>query len=124
MDVGFGSLLAIPGMLLVMLNQIWLSIVIGILATRFRDITQIVVTTIQISMFATPIMWPVSAIPGARIIADVNPFFHLIELVRAPLLGDVAEPLSWIVVIVMCILGYGLATIALTRASPRLVYWL
>jgi ABC-2 type transport system permease protein len=123
-DAGSGSLLAIPGMLLVVLNQIWLSIVIGILATRFRDIAQIVVTGIQISMFATPIMWPVSAIPGARFIADVNPFFHLIELVRAPLLGGVAEPLSWIVVIVMCILGYGLAAIALTRASPRLVYWL
>jgi ABC-type polysaccharide/polyol phosphate export permease len=124
MNIGFGSLLAIPGMLLVVLNQIWLSIVIGILATRFRDITQIVATTIQISMFVTPIMWPVSAIPDARFIADANPLFHLIELVRAPLLGDVADPLSWIVVIVICILGYGLAAIALTRASPRLVYWL
>jgi lipopolysaccharide transport system permease protein len=111
-------------LLLVVVNQIWLSIVIGTLATRFRDITQIVTTTIQISMFATPIMWPVSAVPGARFIADVNPFFHLIELVRAPLLGGVAEPLSWIVVIIMCILGYGLAAIALMRASARLVYWL
>jgi ABC-2 type transport system permease protein len=124
MPLGLSSLLALPGLLLVVLNQIWLSIVIGVVATRFRDIAQIVATAIQISMFVTPIMWPVSAIPGARFIADVNPFFHLIELVRAPLLGDVAAPLSWIVVIVMCIVGYGLAAIALTRASPRLVYWL
>jgi ABC-type polysaccharide/polyol phosphate export permease len=124
MPLGPGTLLAIPGLLLVVANQIWLSIIIGTLATRFRDITQIVTTTIQISMFATPIMWPVSAVPGARFIADVNPFFHLIELVRAPLLGGVAEPLSWIVVIVMCMLGYGLAAIALMRASARLVYWL
>jgi ABC-type polysaccharide/polyol phosphate export permease len=124
MDVGFGWLFAIPGMFLVVLNQIWLSIVIGIVATRFRDITQIVATAIQISMFVTPIMWPVSAIPSARFVADINPFFHLIQLVRAPLLGQVAEPLSWIVVLVMCFIGYGLAAIALTRASPRLVYWL
>jgi len=48
----------------------------------------------------------------------------LIQLIRAPLLGQVAEPLSWIVVLVMCFIGYGLAAIALTRASPRLVYWL
>jgi ABC-type polysaccharide/polyol phosphate export permease len=75
-------------------------------------------------MFVTPIMWPVSAIPGARFIADVNPFFHLIELVRAPLLGEVAEPLSWIVVLAMCVIGYGLAAVMLTRARPRLVYWL
>jgi ABC-type polysaccharide/polyol phosphate export permease len=124
MDIGWTWLLAIPGMFLVVLNQIWLSIVIGILATRFRDITQLVGTAIQISMFVTPIMWPVSAIPDARFIAEINPFYHLIQLVRAPLLGDVVEPLSWIVVSGMCFVGYGLAALALTRASPRLVYWL
>jgi ABC-type polysaccharide/polyol phosphate export permease len=124
MPLGLGTLLAIPGMFLVVVNQIWLSIVIGVVATRFRDITQIVATAIQISMFVTPVMWPVSAIPDARFIADINPFYHLIELVRAPLLGEIAEPLSWIVVLCMCIAGYGLAAVALTRASPRLVYWL
>jgi lipopolysaccharide transport system permease protein len=75
-------------------------------------------------MFVTPIMWPVSAISDARFVADINPFYHLIQLVRAPLLGELAEPLSWIVVLCMCIVGYGLAAFALTRASPRLVYWL
>jgi ABC-type polysaccharide/polyol phosphate export permease len=124
MPLGFAALLAIPGMLLVVLNQIWLSIVIGVVASRFRDIAQIVATAIQISMFVTPIMWPVSAIPDARFIAEINPFYHLIQLVRAPLLGDVAEPMSWIVVLVMCGIGYILAAMALTRASPRLVYWL
>lgn len=124
MDFGWSSLLAIPGMFLVVLNQIWLSIVIGIVATRFRDTVQLVATAIQISMFVTPIMWPVSAIPDARFIAEINPFYHLIQLIRAPLLGEVPEPLSWIVVLAMCIIGYGLAAVALTRASPRLVYWL
>lgn len=124
MPFGWSSLLAIPGMLLVGLNQIWLSIVIGVVATRFRDISQIVATGIQISMFVTPIMWPVSAIPEARFIAEINPFYHLIQLVRAPLLGDAAEPLSWIVVAGMCVVGYGLAAMLLTRANSRLVYWL
>jgi ABC-type polysaccharide/polyol phosphate export permease len=123
-DMGWSCLFAIPGMVLVVLNQIWLSIVIGVVATRFRDTVQLVATAIQISMFVTPIMWPVSAIPDARFIADINPFYHMIQLVRAPLLGEVAAPLSWIVVLVMCIIGYGLAAIALTRAHPRLVYWL
>ena len=97
---------------------------IGVLATRFRDITQLVATGTQVLMFVTPIMWPISAIPESRIIADVNPFYHLVELIRAPLIGGVAEPVSWIVVLVMCVVGYALAALALTRASPRLVYWL
>jgi ABC-type polysaccharide/polyol phosphate export permease len=122
--IGWNCLLAIPGMLLVVLNQIWLSIVIGVVATRFRDTVQLVATTIQISMFVTPIMWPVSAISDARFVAEINPFYHMIQLVRAPLLGEAPEPLSWIVVLVMCIVGYGLAAFALTRAHPQLVYWL
>jgi ABC-type polysaccharide/polyol phosphate export permease len=124
LKVGWSSLLAIPGMLLVVLNQIWISTIIGAVATRFRDIVQLVTTAIQILMFVTPIMWPVSAIAEARFVAEINPFFHLIQLVRAPLLGEVAEPLSWIVVLSMCIIGYGLAAITLGRAGPRLVYWL
>lgn len=124
MPIGFGALLAIPGLFLVVVNQIWLAIVIGAIATRFRDIAPLVATGIQISMFVTPIMWPVSAISDARFIAEINPFYHLIQLVRAPLLGQVAEPLSWIVVSAMCVIGYGIAAMVLTRASPRLVYWL
>jgi len=124
LPIGFSSLLAIPGMALVVANQIWLSIVIGVLATRFRDITQLVATAIQISMFVTPIMWPVSAIADARFVVEINPVYHLIQLVRAPLLGEVAEPLSWIVVLGMCVVGYVLAAAVLTRASSRLVYWL
>jgi ABC-type polysaccharide/polyol phosphate export permease len=118
MNIGLDSFLVIPGMFLVVLNQI------GVFATRFRDIVQLVATAIQISMFVTPIMWPISAVPDARFIAFVNPFYHLIQLVRAPLLGEVAEPLSWLVVLAMCVVGYGLAAILLTRANSRLVYWL
>jgi ABC-type polysaccharide/polyol phosphate export permease len=124
LDLGWNWLLAIPGMFLVILNQIWVSIVLGVIATRFRDITQLVATGIQISMFVTPIMWPLGASPDIRFIAEINPFYHLIQLVRAPMLGEVAGSLSWIVVLCMCLIGYGLATIALRRAGPRLVYWL
>ena len=124
LEIGFATLLVLPGMLLVVLNQIWLSIIIGVIATRFRDTAQLVTTTIQISMFVTPIMWPLSAIHGATLIADINPFHHMIELVRAPLLGGTAELLSWAVVAAMCVLGYGLAALALNRAHLRLVYWL
>src|SRR6516225_8142603 len=111
LDFGFATLLVLPGLLLVILNQIWAAIVIGIVATRFRDITQLVATGIQILMFVTPIMWPVSAISDAKLIAEINPFYHLIELVRAPLLGQVTEPLSWVVVFAMCVGGYALAAL-------------
>lgn len=116
--------LFIPGLALIFLNQAWLSIAIAILSTRFRDIPQLIATAVQITMFATPIMWPVSSLGGSTLIADINPVYHLIEIVRAPLLGQTPQPLSWIVVIGLCILGFLLASFLLHRSSRRIVYWL
>ena len=122
--LGWEALLVFPGLLLVFLNQIWVTIVIAILTTRFRDIVQLVATAMQIAMFATPIMWPVSALRDGHIIADVNPLYHLIDLVRAPLLGQTPSELSWLVVIGMCLAGYITAAFLLGRTSRRIVYWL
>jgi len=121
---GLVSLLALPGLALVYLNQLWVTFVLAILGTRYRDLNPIVVTAVQIMLFATPILWPVSALSGATIIADINPLYHLIEIVRAPMLGTTPHALSWIVSIAMAIMGSALAIALLARASRRLVFWL
>jgi lipopolysaccharide transport system permease protein len=118
------TLLFIPGLALVFLNQIWVSIAIAILSTRYRDIPQLIATAVQITMFATPIMWPASALRGATLIVDINPVHHLLEVVRGPLIGEVPPMLSWIVVICMCLVGFAFTTALLHRASRRIVYWL
>ena len=117
-------LLALPGLALVFINQVWLGLVVAILSTRFRDVPQIVQTALQVAVFATPIMWPVSTLGSRTIIADVNPAYHLIELVRAPLTGGVPALVSWAVAIGMAVIGLLLAAALLRRASRRIVYWL
>ena len=121
---GFIGLLALPGLALVYINQAWLTLSLGIICTRYRDVQQIVGTGIQIMLFATPIMWPVSALGPAVIIAYVNPLYHMMELVRAPMLGNVPSALSWLVVIACAIVGWTVAMLLLRRASRRLVFWL
>ena len=114
----------IPGLLLVGVNLIWLTTVIAILSTRFRDIQPIVGTVISLAMFATPIMWTVSALGNDKIIAEVNPVYHLIEIARAPLLGMAPEPLSWLVACGLAVVGSVLAIALMVRASRRIVFWL
>jgi len=121
---GFTGLLALPGLALVYINQAWLTLSLGIICTRYRDVQQIVGTGIQIMLFATPIMWPVSALGPAVIVAHLNPLYHMIELVRAPMLGNVPSALSWLVVIACAIVGWMVAMLLLRRASRRLVFWL
>jgi ABC-type polysaccharide/polyol phosphate export permease len=114
----------IPGLILVGVNLIWLTTVIAILSTRYRDIQPIVGTVIQLGMFATPIMWNVSALGDAKIVAEVNPVYHLIEITRAPLLGMAPEPRSWLIACGLAVVGSVLAIALMVRASRRIVFWL
>ncbi len=124
LEVSWSDFLVLPGLLLVFANQIWVGIVVAVLSTRYRDVSQLIATAIQIAVFATPIMWPVSSLGDAHFIADVNPVYHLIEIVRAPLLGVAPPLLSWVVAIGLCAAGYLIAIALLTRGSRRIVYWL
>lgn len=114
----------VPGFFLVCVNQIWVAIILAIVSTRYRDIQPIVGTAIQLAMFATPIMWPVSSLGKDTIIAEMNPIYHLIEIVRAPMLGVAPEMQSWLVAIGMAIAGSMLATALLVSKSRRIVFWL
>lgn len=123
-ELRLATLLVLPGLLLVFANQLWMAAVISVFGTRYRDLQQLVMTAIQILMFATPIMWPVDALGHGHLVATLNPFFHLISLIREPLLGKTPAMLSYLVVIAMCGFGYVLAAYLLSRARRRLVYWL
>ena len=117
-------LLVLPGMALVYVNMIWIGLVIAILSTRYRDVPQIVQTGVQIMVFATPIMWQINTLGDNTLVADVNPAYHLVELVRAPLLGLVPAALSWEVGIGLALVGPVLAALLFQRSARRIVYWL
>jgi len=120
----WAMLLAIPGLILVCVNLIWMTTVVAILSTRYRDIQPIIGTAFQLGMFATPIMWPISSLGDARIVAELNPAYHLIEITRAPLLGEFAGLHSWLAAIGLAIVGSVLASALMVRASRRIVFWL
>jgi ABC-type polysaccharide/polyol phosphate export permease len=119
------ALMAIPGLVVISLNLAWVGIALAVLNTRFRDVSQIVETVLQITVFATPIMWPVSALGNdRRFIADINPMYHLIELMRAPLLGDTPSALSWLVALAIAAAGLLFSALLLRRVDRRIVSWL
>jgi len=122
-EPNLSMLLAIPGLILVTANLIWLTTVVAILSTRYRDIQPIVNTVIQLGMFATPIMWQISSLGDARLVADVNPVYHLIEVTRAPFLGQVPPLESWLVAIGLAVVGSCLAVALMVRAARRIVFW-
>lgn len=125
-QINFATLLFIPGLILVLLNMTWFALVFGPLCTRFRDVPQLVASILQITMFVTPIMWPVEYGRGLAqsIFVDANPFYHLIEVVRAPLLGQVPSMYVYIYLIVLSAIGLCIGTVFFGRSRGRLVFWM
>lgn len=121
---GLGALRAIPGLILLYLNLVWVALTLAILCARYRDLVQIVTTGVQIMLFATPIMWPAEMLQGASYIADINPLHHILEVVRGPLLGKAVATLSWTYASVLAIVGWTGAIFLLHRASRRIVFWI
>lgn len=122
-DFSLVMLLALPGFALVTLNLVWIGLVVAILCARFRDITPIITSVMQIAFFLTPVMWDHRNQRVDDIFIILNPFASFIELVRAPLLGIVPEPA--VIVSALCILafGYTFTAFLFVRARARIVYW-
>lgn len=119
------SLYFIPAMILILILLFLLSVILGIVCTRFRDITQIVTVFLQLIYFFTPIFWMRKSLSGKFAwITDFNPFYHMIELVRSPLLGIAPASFHW-VYLVTCIVILAIITFYfLKKFRYRVAYWL
>jgi len=122
---GWVALLAVPGIFLVLLNGVWLALLVGMLCLRFRDVPQLVATVLQISMLITPLFWPPDSLSGSGRIffVELNPIYHLIEVVRAPLLGNVPATTSYAATILIAAGGWLFAYFAFERFRSRITYW-
>jgi ABC-type polysaccharide/polyol phosphate export permease len=120
---GWNTLLFIPGFILFLLNVAWISLAAGVLSTRYRDIPQVITNVIQVVFFLTPIFWSPSSLPGRPTFILFNPFYHLIEIVRAPLLGEAVSLESWSFCVGMALAGFGFTAWIYRRAHARIAYW-
>lgn len=95
---------------LVMLAVFFLGVPLAMAATRFRDVVQITASVVQFMFYMTPIIWRYDMLPEqAQIVPQFNPLFHLVDLVRAPIVGDPFRWLSVGVVSGLVLLGFALA---------------
>lgn len=124
--VNWSLLLLIPGSILLIVNLLWMSLILSVLCTRFRDVTQIIQNILQILFYLTPIIWNASLMPDRvpRWILEVNPFFHMLEAIRAPIEGYAPNASSWIYLSAMAILGWSAALPFYGFFRRRIAYWL
>ncbi len=117
------GLLAIPGLLILLFNGALANLSIGIVSARFRDVPQVVSSVVQIVFFVTPIFWKPELLKSRPYIADVNPFFHLVEIIRAPLLGVFPTALNYWAVALITMVNLLITGLLFVRFRSRIAYW-
>ena len=123
-NTSFVSLLALPAIALYFVTSIFVSLAVGMAVTRFRDLGQILPIIMRAVFFFTPIIWMIDARPERALIAALNPLYHYIEIIRAPMSGIAPTPVNWAVS-----LGVTMAVIVLTltfykKGTRQLRVWL
>jgi ABC-type polysaccharide/polyol phosphate export permease len=100
------------------------AVLLGPLCLRFRDVTQVVASVLGVMFFLTPIIWMPSQGRVSDIVVQMNPLYHLMEIVRAPLMGEFPTPMNWIVAGGVTAAVAFLAIISLAISRRRIYYWL
>lgn len=125
--VGWSLLLAPVGLLLLTINCFWLGLLLSVVCARFRDVLQIITHLIQILFLTTPVIWTAEQLAGQpllkTLLVDVSPLYHLIDVVRAPLIGAVPSTASYTYMVVSAVLGSAFAVTLFRRYYVRLAYW-
>ena len=128
--LGWDLLLAVPGLALLLVNGVWVSLLFGIIATRFRDLAPLLDSLVQLLFYMTPIVWTTSTLKaqGGQVadrarIAEINPLFHYLDIVRAPMIGEPIAAYHWWIVLGCTVAGLLSAFVVLSRYRARVPYW-
>ena len=124
--MGWVAFLFIPGIIISTMVLSWVAFLSAIFCTRYRDLSQIVTSVLPVAFYLTPIIWMPNMLAGRPGFAflNLNPFYHLIEVIRAPLLGAAPTLTNWVVSLAMAVLGWLFTLWVYGKYKNRISYWL
>jgi lipopolysaccharide transport system permease protein len=124
LPVGWATLLAVPGLLLVAANLLWITLLFAMLGARFRDFEYVVGAAMPVLMFLSPVFYRPSYLPFNGRFVWLNPFSHLIEVVRYPLLGAAPPGFVVLTTVAMAVSGWAFTLWLFNAKRNRIAYWL
>ena len=124
LNPGWKGLLAIPGLMLLILNMYWICLLTALISTRFRDMVPIVNSSLQLLFFITPISWMPHLLGSHSMIVRLNPFFYFIDIVRQPLLGADVSFSAWAIAAGAALVGFGFTFGIFSIVRSKIPFWI
>jgi lipopolysaccharide transport system permease protein len=121
----FALVLFIPGFLLTIAFLFSVAYLLGFMTARYRDIQKIVTSALVVIFYVTPVIWEPALIPSgtAHLLLGLNPFYHFLQIIRLPVLGQAPTFENWALAIAMTLLAGLIAYLAAKKYKSRLAYW-
>jgi ABC-type polysaccharide/polyol phosphate export permease len=117
--------LIVAGIMLLIANLTMVVLILGVISTRFRDLPPLMANIMQVLFYITPILYQPSQLPASmKLIAYYNPFYHMIDVLRGPLIGEIPPIESYVGAIVSLLINGTLAFAVFQRFRGRIAYWL
>ncbi len=111
----------------VILNALWIGVVFSLVGARFPDLKHLVGNIFMFAFLLTPIIWHADGMPPDSLrgmLMRFNPLYHMVELVRAPILGQAIAPSTVSYLAIMTIGGWIVAVLAYRRYARYVPLWI
>lgn len=120
---GPGALFSLVGLMLFAVNAFAVALFLGMICARFRDITPIVGSIMQLAFFMTPVLWKPELLGPWAPLQMLNPFYVLMETVRGPLIESGAGSLVWLMAVLYTLLTCAVSFAFFVRFRGRIAFW-
>ena len=114
---------ALPGLAMWLIDSLAVCMLLGALCARFRDIPPIVGSIMQMAFFISAVIWKPEQLSRHEWILTINPFFSLLEVVRAPLLGELPSFSTWASAVFYSVALCGVTWLVFARVRERIAFW-
>jgi len=123
--LGVETLLFPIGLVLLILNLAWIMTLLGLLSARYRDLPPIVSSLMTIAFYVTPVMWVPNLLPDgtAHLLLGLNPLYHLIQIVRLPLLGELPTSENWMLAALLAFIGWIFVGFVMKKFKSQIAFW-
>lgn len=116
--------LALLGLMVTVLNAVWVYMLLGVLCARYRDLGHLISSISRILLFVSPVLWEPGQGGVMSLVARLNPISYFMEVVRGPLLGQDVPIFTWQVIGGITVGGFIVAFFAFAHFRKKLILWI
>jgi lipopolysaccharide transport system permease protein len=103
-----------------------LALIFAIVAARYRDLPQIVNAALTVGFYITPVIWIKESLGDnelVNLIVSLNPLYHILQVARLPMIGQLPSLSNWIWVFASAGLFWAVGVYMFSRFEKRIAYW-